>query len=821
MVPSPLKNSSHSALPAGKLRGREGAASPLLRRLRALWSGGWPYVFTTVAPLVLYAPFWLGQQVLYWGTPLLQFYPWRKLALDQLLAGQWPLWNPYLGNGAPLLANLQSAVFYPPNWLALVLPLDSALSWLVVLHWIWAGAGMVSLTRSLGLKPLGQAVAGLAFGLCQYLVARAWFFSINATVAWVPWVIWWADRCLRAATWPERGRRGTGLAVGVALQLLAGHAQTAWYTLLLLGAWALWRTVGAWRQTGRALAALLRAAFLVVPLAAGGLLAAVQLLPTAELLSQSPRATAAAYEFVMNYSFSPWRLLTLLAPDLLGNPARAQFYGYGNYWEDAAYLGLLPLGLAAGALGRALLPARRPAPWPHRGLVRLLALVAAAAVALALGRNTPLFLFFYAHVPTFNLFQAPARMMVWFEFAVALLAGLGADHWPRPEGQARRWLLRAAVGSVSVIITGFAFMLMVPVASQLGPQFQTAARALALLGLTLLGALWLALIQPAEATQPAQAAWEWGVAAFIAVDLIWAGAGLSPGAPPDLYRTPTASGAALRAALGGHRLFQFSDDEQRVFSQFWSFRSFGSPEVARSVRETQLANAGLLDGLAAVNNYEPLVSARYAQLLDVISTTRSLNLLRLMDVSVLASQAGQSLPLLGTAGMVDFYQVPGEVRRVRVVYAERRVPDAAAAFAALAAPNFDSDREVILEANDPGVLPGAPLPLTGQPPGHLLTASATAYTISVSLSQAGWVVVADTCYPGWGAFVDGTAAPLRCANGAFRAVAVAAGEHVVEFQYRPQSFVVGLWLSAASWLAVAVMGLVAFARTLRRRSLDG
>jgi hypothetical protein len=164
----------------------------------------WPFFFVVVSPLMLYAPFLLGRQVLYWGTPLLQFYPWRKLAFDMLLSGQWPLWNPYLGNGAPLLANLQSAVFYPPNWLGLALPLEYAFSWLVVLHWVWAGAGMVALARALGFRPLGQAVAGLAFGLSQYLVARAWFFSINAAVAWVPWIIWAAEHCLRPVAWGER-----------------------------------------------------------------------------------------------------------------------------------------------------------------------------------------------------------------------------------------------------------------------------------------------------------------------------------------------------------------------------------------------------------------------------------------------------------------------------------------------------------------------------------------------------------------------------------------------------------------------------------------
>src|SRR5687768_18070957 len=94
----------------------------------------WPYVVVIVAPLVLFAPFLLGQQVLYFGTPLLQFYPWRLAALEAVKGGEWPLWNPWVGNGAPLLANYQSGLLYPPNWLTFLMPLDLSLGWLGALH---------------------------------------------------------------------------------------------------------------------------------------------------------------------------------------------------------------------------------------------------------------------------------------------------------------------------------------------------------------------------------------------------------------------------------------------------------------------------------------------------------------------------------------------------------------------------------------------------------------------------------------------------------------------------------------------------------------
>ncbi|NIT61083.1 MAG: hypothetical protein GWN00_34235, partial [Aliifodinibius sp.] len=79
-------------------------------------------------------------------------------------------------------------------------------------------------------------------------------------------------------------------------------------------------------------------------------LAAIQLLPTFEYLLESQRSAAVDFDFAMNYSFWPWRFLSLLTPDLFGNPALGDYWGFANYWEDAIYIGLIPFVLAVAAL---------------------------------------------------------------------------------------------------------------------------------------------------------------------------------------------------------------------------------------------------------------------------------------------------------------------------------------------------------------------------------------------------------------------------------------------------------------------------------------
>ena len=789
------------------------APSALARRSPWLaWA--WPFIIVALAPLLLFAPFLIGARSLYWGTPLLQFFPWRDLGFEIMRSGHLPLWNPYLGNGAPLLANYQSALLYPPDWLGLVLPLDLASGWLAALHLAWAGLGLALLARKLGWQPLGQAVAGLAFGLGQYLVSRVGFFSINATVAWLPWLVWAVESQLHAVGWRAALAAAWRLTAITALLLLAGHAQTAWYALLLAGLWTAWRLLTAaglgWpRRGGLALG-------LAAALGWGAALAALQLLPTAELLRESPRATAAEYDFVMTYSYSPLRALTLLAPNLFGSPATGNYQGYGNYWEDANYVGVLPLVLAltllvpvalrAGwhTLRRVVLVSAGP-PEPGRSLPLFLGVLSVVAVVWGLGVNTPVFPWLYAHVPTFNLFQAPTRVLVWLTFALALLAGLGVDRWRAPSGAALYWTRLGAMGAATLLLGGLAGAALFRSDSEVAATLRTVALSLATAGTLLLATAALSLLRPV--LQPNR--WATLVVVVVLTDLLAANWGLNPGADPATYRAPAALNPAVGAALGAHRLWYPPEDEQSAkFDALLSFETFGSPDLALTTRAVQLPNVGVLDRRASANNFDPLVSARYAAFIELVAAHPSANLLALMDVAVVAvTEPRPEWEMLARdpATNVAFYRAPGAPGRVWVVGAARQVPDQAAALAALADPAFDPATTVVLE------------PAAAPPPRpNSLTPSINAVTIPVSLAADGWVVLADTYYPGWVATVDGQPVPLLAANVAFRAVAVPAGTHTVVFDYRPRSVAVGGAVTAVALVGWAGLGLLALAARGRR-----
>ena len=82
--------------------------------------------------------------------------------------------------------------------------------------------------------------------------------------------------------------------------------------------------------------------------------------------------------------------------------------------------------------------------------------------------------------------------------------------------------------------------------------------------------------------------------------------------------------------------------------------------------------------------------------------------------------------------------------------------------------------------------------------------------IKIHAETAGYLVLADTWYPGWRAYVDGVQSRLWRANYMFRAVAIPAGEHEVKIVYQPRSFLVGGITSGAALVLLLLLAILRF-----------
>jgi hypothetical protein len=172
----------------------------------------------------------------------LYFYPYRAYVAQSLLSGRFPLWNPHLFLGAPLFANMQTAVLYPLHWPFLWLPAPQQMAVSIVLHLMLAGWGMLAYVRSaLQVSHRAAVLAAVVFALGGVLGAQAEHLNQLNCVAWLPWALLLLHRFTKGPTggFAIRVRYGLALALVIALMILAGHAQSAFICITALGLYAL------------------------------------------------------------------------------------------------------------------------------------------------------------------------------------------------------------------------------------------------------------------------------------------------------------------------------------------------------------------------------------------------------------------------------------------------------------------------------------------------------------------------------------------------------------------------------------------------------
>ena len=122
------------------------------------------------------------------------------------------------------------------------------------------------------------------------------------------------------------------------------------------------------------------------------------------------------------------------------------------------------------------------------------------------------------------------------------------------------------------------------------------------------------------------------------------------------------------------------------------------------------------------------------------------------------------------------------------------------------ATDFASTAWIETDAYEPHDAPNGPGRVT-------LRRKGLEYELDAQMQRAGWIVIAETHWPGWRAYVDGKPVRPHYANHAFLGVHVPAGTHRVRLVYLPRAFTTG---RAISGLALLVAGLL-----VARRAVGG
>jgi len=667
---------------------------------------------------------------------------------------EFPLWDPHLWCGQPFLGEIVGAAF-PLNWPFFRYPRGSAglfsldaLNWyFVILHLVGALAAFW-LCRELELGLAASVLGGFVYSFGGFVGVTLWPEVLSSLII-APLIFLFLVRALRGRReWSSAAF--SGMFLGIAW--LSGHHEIPIY--LSLAAAGVWIYGMAWRRREwRRVAALAILSMAVAVLASG-----FQTLPGYEYARLAIRWVGTdhpvgwdegiPYRIHTEYSMSPSFLISLLVP-----------------WSTVhaeIYTGLVALTLAILAVVSL---------W-HDRWVRLFACIAMTGLLLALGSWDPIHGLLYAVLPLFGKARTPVRLLAVFQLGVAVLAAAGLQSLQRSASPiAVRNTSRAlfAWGGGVFALGAAVTLLRVPKL----PEF------VYLTGLT--GVLFGCVL----AAQNRQAI----SSRFLTVAVL------------VLVFIELGNGSArlfYDRAPGERNTFMPDLTRYHDISDF--LRRQAGPARVYVMDVTDTFNLGDWEGIDSLTGYGAGVTSNIMTL-DWASV-RGQNLL---GVGYSLSKSGnprpdQTLVFHGSSG-VNVFKNNDAFPRAWIVHRIESAPVKQVP-SRLNDPAFDARHAAVMAGPAPALDS-----CDSAEDARIVRRTANTVAVDARLACRGMLILSDTWYPGWSARVDGRSVPIYEVDSALRGVVAEAGNHHIDFRYRPASAILGGLMSAAGILAACTIAL--------------
>jgi hypothetical protein len=367
--------------------------------------------------------------------PIRQQYVWRLLSVDDLKNGILPVWNPYQLAGSPLAGNIQSAPYYPLNFIFILLPFSTAWGALVFLQPLLAGLFFYFYLKNRNISGTGSLIGAAAFSFSGFAVSWMEWNTIVHTLLWLPLILLSIDKVSELLS-----KRNPKLMKQISNQesfntkhcviwlfiftgslicsFLAGHLQVFFYSFLVAVSYTVGRIM---TQQKRKVWSLLLFVFCYL------LFISITFpvwLPILRFILLSARDVDQG-SFLKPGWFIPWQhLMQFVAPDFFGNPATGNYFGVWNYAEFVGYVGIVPMILSLYAL--LFCRSRRILLW---GSAFFAALFMALPTPLAMAP-------FILKMPLISTSQ-PTRLLSVITFFLALLSAVGFDYMKKEKNGKR------------------------------------------------------------------------------------------------------------------------------------------------------------------------------------------------------------------------------------------------------------------------------------------------------------------------------------------------------------------------------------------------
>jgi len=710
------------------------------------------------------------------------FYPLKIYALSSIRQGHWSLWNPLLFAGYPLVGNIQLGLFNFTNFLFLIFSASSAWTIYIFLQPFFAAVFMYFFLRDLALDKFSALFGSIAFAYSGFSLIWLEYGIHGYVLATIPALFLLAGRFLRTLNI----KYALFFSVFLAWQVFSGYPQLTLYTLIFLSLW-LFCAIKAPLKT-----LLVFFTFVVL----GILIASVQLIPGAELVSLSQRV-GETVSGGSEVAFLQWsQFLSPIAPDFFGHPSTYNYWGPGDYTNNSGYVGVVVLVMVLLGLPRL-----------SSGFVKFSAIAAIASYLLAF--PSPVSSLLYS-LPLFSAATA-TRILAFFTFFAALLAAHGFSRLKFHLSFNRYFpslfvLLLLAMSFFGVLVAHFYLkspVLMVTLRNLIPPLTISFLVFLILFNFKY-RRLLLVLIMTAELFR-----FGWKYNPFVPAGLIF---------PPTPLTDYLQSRPKSYRVLGG---------------DVWP------------------PNLWLAYGLSSVNGYDAAYPALIARLLSVADGVPieypkgrigDLNrydspLLNLMSIRYLLALNRDPNRRLDPAGSPSAEFIQPQLRpvfkdkTVTVLENSKALPKYSLIPSALVLSNehevmshllstsFDPSRQLVISSsseNFPSTIPSDFLGSIKE-----ISESPDKIKILYDSSHPAFILATQTFFPGWQATVDNIPHKIYRADYAFQTVFVPKGEHTVTFTYSPTSYKIGTWLTLSALILIPVIYVISNRRQATSKRPSG
>ncbi len=716
------------------------------------------------------------------------FYPIYHLAYSVIGNGDFPYWNSFMFSGYPLAANPQFALFYPLNFLFLVLPTYLAFGYSYLLHIFLGGLFMYLLVRYIGLDRVCAFVSAIVFMFSAFLITHiyAGHYSMICAAIWIPLIFLLFEMAL------SKKSLFYGLLTGAILgiQLLAGHFQISYFTLIALAFYLLFKCFLILRQErdykkiGRPLL------IFVLVLIVGIALSAIELIPTYGFSLYSTRAGGMSYEAATSFSMNPG-LLTLL----LSNPWAGPSWVSGDmpisgFWEYSSYIGILPLVLILFVIYFK----------GNNRYIQFFGLLSIISVFLALGKYFPPYWLIYKAAPGFDMFRVPARFIFLFIFAASILAGFGFNYLRGDLTQQQKsdiWKIAMVLALLAIFISIVAIF----VVNSPFPIWKS------MIVLALLLLVSVAIIILRLKSKVPTKYFNIVAVVFIITNLWFCHMSFIDVKPPsEVYSTPPYV-KYLQENSAGYRVY---DPENIILKNH--LMVYGVPEINgydATILNYYSEFLGNDSGQAGFQ-HESVSSA-----VGISSLGIKLGLLNAKYVLSLEPLTDNDYKLVYNDGSVYIYEYLRVLPKAFIVHKAEVITSEDDILARLNDKKFDPKEYVILEDGSGNVA----LNNNGDFEEERIDRySPNEIIVKTESEHPGFLILSEVWYPSWKVYVDGKLSEVLKTDYTLMSVYVGSGNHTVQFVYDDQLLKTGVAISSATAILLATIISIYVIRRRRVKS---